>query len=78
MVATSNTTIYGPLFQNSSPDSVYDKIYRNNMDNESFVGLDNTVAAILSNPKTASFQSVSDVRFTHEHKKCKVIFLLKL
>ena len=73
MVATSNTTTHASLFKNSAPDSVYGKINRKNLDDDSFVGLENTMNTILSNPKTASFQSVSDVIFTQEYRKCKVI-----
>ena len=61
----------GRLFSNAKPDTLYEKIYQNNMDENSFDGsVKRIIEKALSNPKTAIFQSTliwSDKKYS-----CKV------
>ena len=62
----------GRLFSNAKPDTLYEKIYHNNMDENSFDGsIKGTIEKALMNPKTAIFHSTliwSDKKYS-----CKVI-----
>ena len=67
---TSATT--RSLFLTSTPGSVLHKVYKNNMDEKSFVELDSVLPAVLSNYKTAGFVYQATGLSSKEYLNCQV------
>ena len=45
----------------------YSNIYQKNMDDKSFVGKENIIKSILSEPNTASFQNQMAISYKNEY-----------
>ena len=72
MLTTSKETSYGSLFHNAEPDSVFGRIYRNNMDENSFgYNRSNGPHSILSQSKTAFWNTRSQWK-SYEFQNCMV------
>ena len=67
MVTGSATTIPGQMLQEQ-----YSNIYQKNMDSKSFVGKENIIKSILSEPNTASFETQIAISYRHEYITCQV------
>ena len=66
---------YGGVFTNSPQNSIFTKIYQNNMDENSYVGYGGTIGLhhILNNKETAYFDSQVTVEPRTEYFKCQVM-----
>ena len=67
MVTASATSIPGHMLQRQ-----YSNIYQKNMDSKSFVGKENIIKSILSEPNTASFETQIAISDSYEYITCEV------
>ena len=73
LVTDGNTSAVAALFKNSLPENAFNKVYRNNMNAESFNNdMSEILQAILLATKTAAFISESTGKSSEEYSKCKV------
>ena len=72
MVTEPLTSSLVELFLKSKPGSVFNEIYKNNMDEESFVDLDSVLPEVISNYKTAGFVYQSTGLSSKEYLNCQV------
>ena len=65
------------MFSRASSTNVFNKVFRNNMDDNSFNG-DNQrqIDLIMSESETAYFISTGMVRNSYEYKSCKVYLVV--
>ena len=78
MLTTSKESSYGSVFHNAEPDSMFGKIYRNNMDENSFgYTRSNGPQKILSKSKTAFWNTRSQWK-SNEFQNCMVNIICKL
>ena len=65
------------MFSRASSTNVFNKVFRNNMDDNSFNG-DNQrqINLIMSQSETAYFISTGMVRNSYEYKSCKVYLVV--
>ena len=65
------------IFSRASSTNVFNKVFRNNMDDNSFNG-DNQrqIDLIMSESETAYFISTGMVRNSYEYKSCKVYLVV--
>ena len=78
MVTTPNTTAQGTFFQRAPNDNAFGKVFRNNMDRNSFGAdmeistLEKQLAMMISNSDTAIFYPHQKISETQKYKNCKV------
>ena len=73
MLTDSNMGAIGAAFTKAPKDSVFGKVFHNNMDMNSFNSdTKNQIALMISNSKIAMFYSHSAVVFEQEYKNCQV------
>ena len=73
MLTDSNMGAIGAAFTKAPKDSVFGKVFNNNMDRNSFSSdTKNQIALMISNSKTAMFYSHSAVVFEQEYANCQV------
>ena len=74
MVTTVNTSSVPKLFSKAPPSSAMSKVYKNNMDSDSYPGTKG-FELILSHPKTVIFFVTPAAYARQEFKNCQVILL---
>ena len=73
MLTNSNMGAIGAAFTKAPKDSVFGKVFRNNMDMNSFSSdTKKQIALMISNSKTAMFYSHSAVVAEQEYTNCQV------
>ncbi len=73
MVTHKNSSVFGAAFIKAPNDSDFGKVFINNMNEHSFIG--NTkeqIATMISNSKTAMFNSHNSVSEGQEYRNCEV------
>ena len=73
MITTTKGDATADVFHLSAPNTAFGKVYRNNMDDESYVGAPSTgLSLILNNSKTATYQFQGDAMTSPEFNNCLV------
>ena len=73
MLTSSKDDATGAMFHNSHPDSDFQEVYKNNMDDKSYLGANkNIIEGALSNPNTALFETEQSIDNSEEYKNCQV------
>ena len=72
LVSNSPTTLIAPLLLDSPPESGFYKAYKNNMDENSWVGTENVVSTVVKNSKTAGIGARNNVDSSEEYMTCQV------
>ena len=72
MLAESKGSSTSEVFYNSHLGSDFHQVYKNNMDDKSFVGSSKVIDGILTNPNTAFFGTELFYDDTEEYKNCQV------
>ena len=76
MLTSSKESASGAVFHNSRSDSDFQQVYKNNMNDNSYLGsTTNIIEAALSNTNTALFESEFSIENTEEYKTCQVFQL---
>ena len=75
MLTSSKQSGSGAVFHLAPPNSDFNRAYKNNMDNNSYVGVKNVIEGALSNPNTAFFETMATIDYSKEYKDCKVCML---
>ena len=74
MITSTKHGSYGKLFHLSHPNTDFHRVFRNNMDNGSYVGgVKKIIKSAFTNPNTAFFESVDSLEFSEEYQKCQVL-----
>ena len=55
-----------------TPDTDFHEVYKNNMDENSCININDVMPTLVRNEKTAGFVAESDGRSTDEYTKCQV------
>ena len=55
-----------------TPDTDFHEVYKNNMDENSCININDVMPTLVRNEKTAGFVAESDGRSTEEYTKCQV------
>ena len=72
---TSSSKYFKVLFK-SPKYSDYHKVYKNNMDEDSFIGLPNkALHKVIKTPKSAYLHSKLVISYTEEYQSCKIEFI---
>ena len=77
MLTSSKESATGAVFHNAHSDSDFHQVYRNNMDDTSYVGITKVVEKVLTNPKTAFWETEPYIDDTVEYKSCQVLIFLQ-
>ena len=72
MLNSSKQSGSGSIFHISPRNSDFNQAYRNNMDNNSYVGTKNVIKGALSHPDTAFFETVDTIDYSKEYQNCQV------
>ena len=72
MLAESKGSSTSEVFYNSHLGSDFHQVYKNNMDDKSFVGSSKVIDGILTNPNTAFFGTELYFDDTKEYQNCQV------
>ena len=72
MLTSSKQSGSGSIFHISPRNSDFNQAYRNNMDNNSYVGAKNVIKGALSHPDTAFFETVDTIDYSKEYQNCQV------
>ena len=76
MLTSSKDDATGAIFHTSHSDSDFQQVYKNNMNDKSYLGsTTNIIEAALSNTNTALFESEFSIENTEEYKTCQVFQL---
>ena len=73
MLTSSKQQGSGAVFHLAPPNSYFNRVYRNNMDDDSYVGVRNVIEGALSHPNTALFESEGTIDYSNEYKNCQVL-----
>ena len=76
MLTESKGTATAEVLYNSHSGSDFHQVYKNNMDDKSFVGFSKFIDGILSNQNTAFFGTDLNFDDTEEYKNCQVYWNL--
>ena len=75
MLTSSKESSTGAVFHNSHSDSDFQQVYKNNMDDKSYLGaIPNIIQGALSNPNSALFETEETIEYTEEYKSCQVLY----
>ena len=73
----SKTSTTAQLFLNPSSDSVYSRVLKNNIDDNSFTNTQNAlVEKLVTESKTAVYSFTSDILATEAYANCKVLYTM--
>ena len=72
MLTSSKQAGSGAVFHLAPPNSDFNKVYRNNMDIDSYVGVGNLIESALSQTDTALFESEGTIDYSKQYKNCQV------
>ena len=72
LVSNSPTTLIAPLLLDSPPESGFYKAYKNNMDENSWVGTENILPTVAKNSKTAGISARNTADESEEYLNCQV------
>ena len=73
MLTSSKDDAIGAIFHTSHSDSDYHKVYKNNMDDKSYLGATtNIIEDALLNTNTALYENEWAIDNTEEYKLCQV------
>ena len=77
LLTTTKEDATGGVFHLSAPDTVFGKVYQNNMDDDNSYKGQNTISSALKHPKTAFYYNRAKVLGRKEYKTCQVKNLLE-
>ena len=77
LLTTTKEDATGGVFHLSAPDTLFGKVYQNNMDDDNSYKGQNTISSALKHPKTAFYYNRAKVLGRKEYKTCQVKNLLE-
>ena len=72
LLTTTKEDATGGVFHLSAPDTVFGKVYQNNMDDDNSYKGQDTISSALKHPKTAFYYNRAKVLNRKEYKTCQV------
>ena len=78
MLTSSKESATGAVFHNAHSDSDFHQVYKNNMDDTSYVGITKVIEKVLTNPNTAFWETEPYIDDTVEYKSCQVLIFFSM